>query len=368
MLLSRKEQDAVATELLSKCGDKPRTYRNGLGVAIPAADQVEILRRSVRYRMAAESIKGKAKQLNLTDEQKGQLREREATEQAAAESALLKLYTEVWLPRAEAGGLGLEKVAAGGRPLQTTLDQKKQAMIHQRIIELITAVQPRVFNSLAPTKIVELFRLGEGDPPTLGISSAEVVDGFYSFLGFTRLMSRAVIRKSIARGIEEGHFGYVSGPKPGLSAQGKFEVAPNKIRFKTPVAEDEVDLDTGFLMLPQTIPQSTSPTGGGATPVGPGGGTPSSSGGVPGGATPHPGGTGAGPAIGPATPAPEKMVQLTFTADQNTLFTAWNAIANLAALAGKVTVTVSAESERGFDKSKLRNGVLEPLREAELIN
>ena len=48
--------------------------------------------------MAAEGVKGKAKQLNLTDEQKGQLREREATEQAAAESALLKLYTEVWLP------------------------------------------------------------------------------------------------------------------------------------------------------------------------------------------------------------------------------------------------------------------------------
>ena len=161
-------------------------------------------------------------------------------------------------------------------------------MIHQRIIELITAVQPRVFNSLAPTKIIELFRLGEGDPPTLGIGTAEVVDGFYSFLGFTRLMSRAVIRKSIARGIEEGHFGYVSGPKPGLSAQGKFEVAPTKVRFKTSVAEDEVDLDTGFLMLPQAIPQPTSPTGGGPTPVGPGGGTPGSGEGVPGGVTPHP--------------------------------------------------------------------------------
>jgi len=36
-------------------------------------------------------------------------------------------------------------------------------------------------------------------------------------------------------------------------------------------------------------------------------------------------------------------------------------------LAGKVTVTVHAESEKGFDKSKLQNGVLEPLREADLI-
>ena len=40
-------------------------------------------------------------------------------------------------------------------------------------------------SSLAPNKIVDLFRLGEGTPPDLGISNGEVVDGFYSFLGFT---------------------------------------------------------------------------------------------------------------------------------------------------------------------------------------
>ena len=79
-------------------------FRNGLGLAIPSGDQVEILRRAVRYLIAVEGVKAKAKQLNLTDEQRGQLREREATEQAAAESAFLKLYTEVWLPRAEDGG------------------------------------------------------------------------------------------------------------------------------------------------------------------------------------------------------------------------------------------------------------------------
>ena len=58
---------------------------------------------------------------------------------------------------------------------------------------------------------------------------------------------------------------------------------------------------------------------------------------------------------------------LTFTADRDQLFTAWNAMANRAEMAGKVTVTVKAESEAGFDKSKLNNGVLEPLREANLI-
>jgi hypothetical protein len=59
--------------------------------------------------------------------------------------------------------------------------------------------------------------------------------------------------------------------------------------------------------------------------------------------------------------------QLTFDAERNQLFAAWNAIANLADLAGKVKVTIRAESDKGFDNAKLQNGVLEPLREADLI-
>ena len=44
-----------------------------------------------------------------------------------------------------------------------------------------------------------------------------------------------------------------------------------------------------------------------------------------------------------------------------------NAIANLADLAGKVSLTLRAETEKGFDRSKLQNGVIEPLKEADLI-
>lgn len=60
-------------------------------------------------------------------------------------------------------------------------------------------------------------------------------------------------------------------------------------------------------------------------------------------------------------------VELTFNANRNQLFTAWNAVANLADLAGKVKVTVKAEKADGLDKSKVQNGVIEPLREADLI-
>lgn len=134
----RAGQEAAAREMFEKYGDKPRQFRNGIGLAVPAADQVEGMRRAVRYILSAEQVNTKSRQLNLTQDQKSQLRERMQTEATAAEAALLRLYTEVWLPKAEAGGLAIEKIAAGGRPLQVTLNEKKLAAIQERVLELIT--------------------------------------------------------------------------------------------------------------------------------------------------------------------------------------------------------------------------------------
>ncbi len=354
-------QESQAKEILEKYGDKPRAYRNGLGLAIPSGDQVESLRRSVRYLVAAEQVKAKAKQYNLTDEQRSQLRERESTEKATTESAFLKLYTEVWLPRTEGGGIGIETVAVGGRPLQTTLNEKKEAMIHERMMELLMTVQPRVFSTLTPGKIIELFKLGEGTPPKRGARTSEIVEGFYSFLGFTRLTTSAVIRKAITRGVQEGGFGYIAGTVPELGADGKYLVPLSKVRIASAVAEDEIDLESGFIMMPQAIPQAASQPVSDLTLTPPVDGTPSAGGrpmGMPGpGVTPLP----------PPGAPPQKVVEIAFSADRNQLFAAWNAVANLADLAGKVSVSLRAEAENGFDRSKLQNGVIEPLKEANLI-
>jgi len=61
------------------------------------------------------------------------------------------------------------------------------------------------------------------------------------------------------------------------------------------------------------------------------------------------------------------MVQVSFTANRDQLFNAWSAIANLADMAGSIEVNIRAEAESGFDRNKLENGVLEPLREANLV-
>ena len=224
-------------------------------------------------------------------------------------------------------------------------------------MELLTQVQPRVFSKLNPVKLVELFRLGEEQPPKMGIRCGDVVSGFYSFLGFTRLIGKETVQAAVVHGVQEGVFGYFTGSVPTLDPVGKYQVARSKVRFEVAIAADEVDLESGFIMLPSAIPtEAAPPPGPGPLPPGP---TP------PLGPTPAPG---AGPGPTPPPPPPtENNIQLEFTADRDQLFTAWNAIANLADMAGTVKVNVTAESETGFDKGKLQNGVLEPLQEADLI-
>ena len=217
------EQRPAARDICENHGNRPREFRNGLGLAVPSADQVEVLRRAVRYLLAIERVQVKWREFNLTDAQKVQLKERNATEKSATESALLKLYGEVWLPRSDNGSLSLEAVNIGGRPLQTTLDEKKRAQIHQRLMELLQTVRRKVFGSVAPGKIVELFKLGESDSVELGIATDKVVAGFFSFFGFPRLLSNDIVRKAIARGVQTGLFGYATG-RPNLGDDGRYQL------------------------------------------------------------------------------------------------------------------------------------------------
>lgn len=352
---STKENEALASEYIEKCGNSPRKFRNGLALAIPAADQMEGLRREIRYLIAVERVGKAAKKHNLTKEQSDELRERKATHAAAAESAFVKLYPEVWLPKIDQGTISFEKIAVGGRPLQTTINEDHQAMIYERTLELITQVQKKVHPTLKAAKIVESFKLGQGVSSSSGAKCADIVAGYYSFLGFPRLLSDDAIRRGIAEGIKEGYFGYYAGSAPTLDAAGKYQVSHNKVKFEAVISDDEVDLESGFVMSPQAIPAEViSQTSPGLPPAGP----------IP--VPPSVPISGTGTAAPPCAPA-EKCVQLEFTANRDQVYTAFNAIANLAEMAGKVSVTVRAESEKGFDKSKLQNGVLEPLREADLI-
>ena len=142
----------------------------------------------------------------------------------------------------------IESVEVGGMPLQTTLNEKKRR-VHERVMELITQLKKARVRRPQPGKIVEFFKLGEGTPAKLGIGHRRGCERLLLFLGFTRLTSDAIIRKAIVRGVKECAFGYTSGGAPVLGPDGKYQITPAKVRFDTVVAEDEIDLDSGFVML-----------------------------------------------------------------------------------------------------------------------
>ena len=208
----------------------------------------------MRYLLAVERVQGKWREHNLTTAQKSQLKERDATEKAATESALLRLYGEVWLPASGDQALTFDTVSLGGRPLQTTLNEKKRALIHQRLMELLTTVQRRVFGTLAPGKIVELYKLGEPGTGHVGIATDKVLAGFYEFLGFPRLLSAEAVRKAVARGVETGLFAYVTA-RPPLGDDGRYQIDRSRVAFERSVADDEIDLDSGFLIVPAALPE-----------------------------------------------------------------------------------------------------------------
>jgi hypothetical protein len=357
---TKVEQERQAKEFLSKYGDRPRRYRNGLGLAIPDKKQIEALRRAVRYLLAIERVDAKKQQHRLSKDQLDQLKERKRTEEAAAESCFRDLYVAVWLPRVENAEIDIERVERGGRPLQAS-------GIHERIMELLTSVgTPRVHGSVTPRKIIERVKLGEtvhqGETPVLGFKASEVLESFFRDIAPPRLESSAVLRKAIARGVTEGTFAYTSGSQPTLGVDGKFQVARDKVVLGRTLAEDEVDFESGFLMVPAAVLQAAAMPG--VAHIAPG---------IP---VPAPGtpaqqvSPSVVPAPTPGAPAAgrQSTVRFKFKATRDQVFKAFPAIANLADKSDnrKVTVNVEGTSSDGFDPTWLRNAVEEPLEEADI--
>lgn len=357
---SPEEQHALAIELLSKHGETPRQYRNAVALAIPDKKHIEALRRAVRYLLAIERVESKKRQHRLTKDQEDQLKERRRTEEAAAETAFRNLYSAVWLLRvADGGALDIEKIEVGGRPLQAI-------GVHERVMELLTKVgAPKIYDRLHPRKIIERLRLGEpwapGEPPRLGVTAKEVQDAFFGFLEPPRISSAAVLQKAIARGVEEGIFGYTTGCPP-MGPDGRYQVAPEKVAFGRKISEEEVDLEDGFLIVPPGIPvPAPTPT---AVPSGCSEGQTTGAGAVEVAPTqwPQPGGQPPSPPIGEV----KRTVRIRFRGSRDQVFKVFSAIANLADKSdgGKVRIVVEAQNGAGFDPTWFRNAVKDPLDEA----
>ncbi len=354
----REDQENEAKEMLSKHKEKPRHYRNGVGLAIPEKKQIEPLRRAVRYLLAIEKVEEKKNQFRLTKEQMDQMKERKKTEEAAAEAAMRQLYSSVWLPCVEKGELGIEKVEVGGRPLAAT-------GIHERIMELlINAGAPKLFGKLEHKKIIERLRLGESpegeDLARVGLKAADIVDNFFSVIESPRITDAQVLKKAIAKGVVDGAFGYTSGRLPELDESGKYKVSRDKVVYRGKLSEDEVDLDSGFIMMPSAIPEPPAPVA-----VGGGEGVPVKKSDE--GEKPAPDVVDEGDEGVTGIDVPT-AIRLNMKLSRDEVFKAFPAIANLAEKSdgGKINIEIKGSCESGYDPYWFRNAVEEPLDEADI--
>ncbi len=348
------QRDTVL-EYFNKHGNDLRKYKNGIGLAIPDVRQIESLRRSARYLKAIELLRNKRTQVGLSREQLEQLKERESTEKNALESAIRTLYTVVYLPQMENGALGIEKLEIGGRPLTA-------AGIHERLIELLTVVIRRVYSTVTPNKIVELMRLGEslgaGEPATLGLTTEQIRDSFYGIIGFPRLEDESVLRRAIVAGVKDGAFGFVGRAdrveRDRLKEGSGYFVGHNQVVISKDLRDDEIDLSTGFIVLPSGIETEIATTQPSSTQVT-----------VP-PAEPEVGSTVTYQPTTPTYSARSTQVRFKLTVNRQQVYASFNAFANLADKAGTIEVIVNAQSLGGFDPVWLRNAVLEPLEEADV--
>jgi len=222
---------------------------------------------------------------------------------------------------------------------------------------------------------MERVRLGESATPTeapkLGVPLCDVVDAFYSFLSPPRLDSAEAIRKAVIDGVTQGLFSYTSGTAPTLGPDGRYQVAQSKIAYQKTLFDDEIDLETGFLIAPAAVPAPPviSPGSSGSEP-GPasGGGTgPTADSGGSGDTSPDPGPSdGGGP--GPEPDTKPKTFRYRFAANREQVYGAFQAVAILAEKAedGNVVIEIEATNQAGFDPNWLRNAVQEPLDEADV--
>lgn len=345
-------QEALATDYFTKHGETPRRHRNGLGLAFPDRNQVNPLRRAMKYRKAIERVRGKRAALNLTTAQLDQLKDRENNEKTAFESAMRSLYQSVWLPaRIEGNRVEIEKVNLSGRALSAQ-------GLHERLMELLAIPPKRVFDSITSDKLLELLRLGAGS--TLALRTEQIIEQFYGVPGFPRLDSESAIRRAIAAGVQEGKIGYVGRASQvnwdaTREAESAYLVDSANVR-RSGLSADDVDTTGGVIILPEAIRPEA--------PVAPAG-TPVSS--IPTASTLA---TSTQPE--PAQPEPARYdarrthLRLSMNMSRQQLFAAWNAFKNLADAVGNIRLTLEAHKADGFDPTWLRNALYEPLDEADI--
>lgn len=359
--LGQDEIEVKARQWIELRGNTRRQHKNGLALAIPAADRLSEARQLTRTLLAIESIIGAKGRHNLSTAQVEELRGRAQDIASKLQASLKSLYTLLALP--------IESTETDDPMAIHLIDLRAQPLSGEKLQErILEALRHWVFDRVTPAKLVNLTKLGQQDVQRL--DCATLVSYCFSFLSFPKLRGVEPLRAAIAQGVQDGIFGYSAALQIDPSGQ-PFVTDHRLVRIGVPLGEHEIDLSaTSFLLAPEVArrlaqPASVEPS------------TPHPSEYPTGSMSSSPLGEISAPFVSDSTPTPTagraaptsgKLYRLRFRTNKQQLFRAFRPLQNLADKAGtlEVTVEIIARSDSPMDASWLRNAVEEPLDEADV--
>ena len=150
------------------------------------------------------------------------------------------------------------------------------------------------------------------------------------------------MRTATARGVETGLFRYAT-RHPAIGDDGRNRLDRGHVAFKRSMRADEIDMDAGFLIAPEALPEPTATTS------------------TAGEDTTH-------PERGGTTTVREQSEADRHEKARDDLYAAWNALADLVNVASSVSVGVKATSDATYDETRIETGALEPLGELRLLH
>jgi hypothetical protein len=295
----------------------------------------------------------------FTPEQADELKEKAETSQRTASTAVSRGYATVVVPLKDRSGqatyslesIDLRSLLTAGRSL------------HERVED---ALGHRVFSTVTVDKLLALAGLGPEKP---AVVLGDLVDWFYSYFDFTKVWSRRVVAESVSNAVLASRAGYAVGLVRG---DGTTEVRdPRLIRVGEMLPSEEIDMSADAALLDATYAQraldeARAPSGTSAgewrpeTAISASGGLamkdePSEATGTKSAESSH---SGSVDTVG--------RVDLKATVGKAGFFDLNRALSWLRDNASDVHVEISIAAvarDEGFDRVKLRNGVVEPLEE-----
>lgn len=256
------ERSPYVSSLLENAGSRRRDFKNGIAFAVPGSAALDRCRQAARVVLALQVLESdvKANRVAVQAEQRDDLVDRRKAGAAELEAATDLLYQQLLVPVADREGdraYNLELV-----------DLRAQLMagrdLHHRMVD---GLRKYLFESVTPNRIVSLTKLGTDRQ---AVACSDLVEWFYSYLDFPKLVDPTAIRSAIAAGTVNT-FGYVAGASLGGSGI-PIPSRPELVRIDCSTPIDEIDLGADcYIVAPDTaralLPEPDQPGTGLGVPI-----------------------------------------------------------------------------------------------------